>query len=117
MAQHLNSTVQLSFSGFSFRGSPLKGKSIRLPKQKSGVIDPMVNQVDLRVNNIDFHELDRLNALLAELNGKLRNAIIQNHTGRKDYVVTVKPGRLEEIKEALRILLQIVKPDRIAIEP
>lgn len=77
----------------------------------------MVKHVDLRVNNIDNNEMQQLNSLLETLKNKhFRDHIVRNGIVN-DYIVTITPGRLQEIKDALRLLLQIVQPERIAIEP
>lgn len=77
----------------------------------------MVKQVDLRVNKVDNDEMQRLNSISDTLKARhFRDQIINNGL-ESDYILTVTPGSLQEIKDGLRLLLQIVKPERIAIEP
>ena len=78
----------------------------------------MRNCVDVRISNVEQSEIATLNALINSLDGVQEErerfvAADREH----NYVVTVTTGELPELKHALRLVLQVVEPDRIEIEP
>lgn len=86
-------------------------------QRKNRLALSIVDQVDLRINNVDTNEIDRLCTEVYSLrSGRYRDNVILDGNGRQDFVITVKPARLEEIKEALSVILKVVKGERIAIE-
>jgi hypothetical protein len=78
----------------------------------------VVKQVDVRINNVDAEEIYSLNSVKTfAMNPQYSERIVDQNEGRNDFVIRVKPGNLEGLKNALRNILQIVRPDRINIEP
>jgi len=76
-----------------------------------------VEHVDLRIDNVNTNEIEELSTLIYALNNSQYNDnVVKNGTGKQDFVVTVKPAQLDEIKQALHAILGIVKAERIAID-
>ncbi len=87
-------------------------------KSKTEEISELNNCVDVRVVNVDPGEIDNLNALLDAMGSADEYAENVTDAGPgQNYVVTVKTGELRELKDALRLVLQVVQPDRVEIEP
>jgi len=77
----------------------------------------MVDQVDVRINNVDTVELTNLSSLLEAMKQpEFHKNVVQGQSGDHVFVVRVQPGRLQTLKDALRAILKIVKPERVVIE-
>lgn len=77
----------------------------------------MVDQVDVRINNVDTVELSNLSSLLEAMkHPEFHKNVIPGQSGDHVFVVRVQPGRLQTLKDALRNILKVVKPERVAIE-
>ncbi len=73
--------------------------------------------VDVRVSDVDRSEIDYLTNVVGEINSKsFQESLINSDEGGTDFVVTIKKCELDELKEALRIILQVVNPERIEID-
>lgn len=73
--------------------------------------------VDVRINRVDNSEINYLMSVLQAMkNEDLQEAIINSSDGEKAFVVKVKTGELNQLKSALRAVLQVVKPERVDIE-
>ena len=78
----------------------------------------MASCVDVRVINVDESEINTLESLISSLRSTNEwESGIDRPEGHKDFVVTVRTGKLHELKDALRAVLKVVKAERIAIEP
>ena len=78
----------------------------------------LVNGIDVRVNNVDNTEIGQLTTLIDALNNHLfEEYVINSGNGAKDFIVTVKNCELKPLKDALRTVLSVVKPERVLIEP
>ena len=78
----------------------------------------MVSHIDLRINDVNPIEISNLSTLIDALKSpQYHENVIPSRPGRNDFVVTVKPAGLQEIKEALRLILRIVEAERVEIEP
>jgi len=76
-----------------------------------------VEHVDLRIDDVNTNEIEELSTLIYALKSSQYNDnVVKNGTGKQDFVVTVKPAQLDEIKQALHAILGIVKAERIAID-
>ncbi len=76
-----------------------------------------IERVDVKVRNIVESEIDMLATLIDSLNHSyLRERIIHIDTGRKDFVLTMRNCELAPLKEALRVLLKVVRPERITLD-
>ncbi len=76
-----------------------------------------VEHVELRIDDVNTNEIEELSTLIYALKSSQHNDnVVKNGTGKQDFVVTVKPAQLDEIKQALHVILRIVKPERIAID-
>ncbi len=76
----------------------------------------MISRIDLRVNGVSTNEISQLSGLVNALadNG-FRNGL--EHTGKgRDFVLTMQPASLPDIKKILHDMLQVVPSERIAIE-
>jgi hypothetical protein len=76
----------------------------------------MVNRVTVIVNQVNPLEINRLNAEIESLRYEHYQEDIVNQLIDDEFVVSLSPATLPEIKETLRALLKIVNPDRILIE-
>jgi hypothetical protein len=76
----------------------------------------MVNRVDLIVNQVNLNELSQLTAEIKNLRSDYYQEDIVNRVINDEFVVSLSPASLPEIKDALWALLKIVNPDRIAIQ-
>ncbi|MFQ5637168.1 MAG: hypothetical protein ACE5IR_04150 [bacterium] len=77
----------------------------------------MVTQVDLRIDNVDTVEISQLKSSMHKLKqARLRERIIKTPHGFTQFILTVKPASVQQIKKVLRVVLRIVTPERIAIE-
>ncbi len=76
-----------------------------------------VEHVDLRIDDVNTNEIEELSTLIYALkNSQYNDSVVKNGTGKQDFVVTLKPAPLDEIKQALHVILGIVKAERIAID-
>ncbi len=86
-------------------------------KNRSRLIHNVVEHVDLRIDDVNTNEIEELSTLIYALkSSQYEDNVVKNGTGGQDFVVTVKPAQLDEIKQALHVLLRIVKAERIAID-
>ncbi len=84
---------------------------------KSGGELQCVEKVDVKIRNVVDSEIDMIATLIDSLNHRyLSERIIHIDTGRKDFVLTVRNCELAPLKEAIRILLRIVKSERITLD-
>ncbi len=76
----------------------------------------MVSRIDLRVNGVSTNEISQLSGLVKTLaDDGFRNGVKNTETGH-DFVLTMQPASLPDIKRILRDMLQVVPSERIAIE-
>jgi len=78
----------------------------------------LTNCVDVRINDVRPGEIDSLSTIMNATTAQdefLKNVELSGRA--QNYVVTVKTGELPELKNALRMVLQVVRPERIDIEP
>ena len=84
---------------------------------RSKLVHNVVEHVDLRIGDVNINEIEELSTLVYALQGsKYEENVIENGDGKQDFVVRVKPARLNEVKEALHVILTIVNGERIAID-
>ena len=84
---------------------------------RSKLVHNVVERVDLRIDDVSTNEIQELSTLIYALkSSQYKDNVVKNGSDKQDFVVTVKPARLDEIKQALNVILQIVKGDRIAID-
>ena len=77
----------------------------------------LVEHVVLRIDDVNTNEIEELSTLIYALKSSQYNDnVVKNGTGKQDFVVTVKPAQLDKIKQALHVILRIVKAERIAID-
>ena len=77
----------------------------------------MINRINLRVNGVNTNELSELHSLIGQLNNKSHcDEIVSTPKGMRDFVITLKPATIGDIKDTLHAMLQIVSHERIAIE-
>ncbi len=77
----------------------------------------MEHGVDVRVNDVDNSEIGYLSTVIDALkNEHYTEPVIDQSRGSRAFVVTVKKCELQELKDALRVILKVVKPERIEIE-
>lgn len=76
----------------------------------------MVNRVDVIVNRVNPDEISLLTAEIDSLRCDRYQEDIVNRLVNDEFVVSLSPASLPEIKDTLWALLKIVKPDRIAIQ-
>ncbi|MFQ5677498.1 MAG: hypothetical protein ACE5G1_16535 [bacterium] len=77
----------------------------------------IIESVNLRVNTVDENEIQQLSTVVDALkNRQFNDDVVRYGDGNQDFVVTVKPATLTEIKEALHMMLKVVTGDRIMIE-
>ena len=77
----------------------------------------LVEHVVLRIDDVNTNEIEELSTLTYALKSSQYNDnVVKNGTGKQDFVVTLKPAQLDEIKQALHAILGIVKAERIAID-
>ena len=76
-----------------------------------------VEKVDVKIRNVIDSEIDMIATLIDSINHRyIKEHIIHVHTGRKDFVLTVRNCELGPLKEAIRVLLRVVKPERITLD-
>ena len=86
-------------------------------RSRGKLIQNFVEHVDLRIDDVNTNEIEELSTLFYALKSSQYNDnVVKNGTGKQDFVVTVKPAQLDEIKQALHAILRIVKAERIAID-
>jgi len=86
-------------------------------RSRGKLLQNFVEHVDLRIDDVNTNEIKELSTLIYALkNSQYKDNVVKNGTGKQDFVVTVKPAQLEEIKQALHVILGIVKSERIAID-
>ncbi len=86
-------------------------------KSRGKLLQNFVEHVDLRIDDVNTNEIEELSTLIYALkNSQYNDNVVKNGTGKQDFVVTVKPAQLDEIKQALYAILRIVKAERIAID-
>lgn len=77
----------------------------------------MVDRVDLRVHNVDVVELSQLTTSVDKLeNLRFEENVVQTNEGDQEFILTVKPATVQQIKDALRVMLRVVTPERIYID-
>jgi len=83
------------------------------------LIQNLVDHVDLRIDDVNTNEIEELSTRFYALKNsqyQYNDNVVKNGTGKQDFVVTLKPAPLDEIKQALHVILGIVKAERIAID-
>jgi len=88
-------------------------------RSRGKLLQNSVEHVDLRIDDVNTNEIKELSTLIYALKNsqyQYNDNVVKNGTGKQDFVVTVKPAQLEEIKQALHVILGIVKAERIAID-
>ena len=94
-----------------------KSESTRNRNRGSKLVHNVVERVDLRIDDVSTNEIQELSTLIYALkSSQYIDNVVKNGTGKQDFVVTVKPAQLDEIKQALHLILRIVKAERIAID-
>jgi hypothetical protein len=78
----------------------------------------LIERVEVRIADVDTEETQNLTIVMDELaTSPTTNSACRLTIRNKDLVVTIIPGELSRLKNALRRILNIVNPDRIDIEP
>jgi len=86
-------------------------------RSRSRLIHNVVEHVDLRIDDVNTNEIEELSTLIYALkSSQYEDNVVNNGDGKQDFIITVKPAQLDEIKQALHIILRIVKAERIAID-
>ena len=86
-------------------------------RSRSKLIQNFVEHVDLRIDDVSTNEIQELSTLIYALkSSQYHDNVVKNGNGKQDFVITVKPAQLDEIKQALHVILKIVKAERIAID-
>ena len=86
-------------------------------RNRSNLVQNFVDHVNLRIDDVSTNEIQELSTLIYALkNSQYNDNVVKNGNGKRDFVVTVKPAQLDEIKQALYVILRIVKAERIAID-
>lgn len=86
-------------------------------RSRNKLVQNFVEHVDLRIDDVSTNEIHELSTLIYALKSSQYNDnVVKNGDGKQDFVVTVKPARLDEIKQALHVILRIVNAERIAID-
>lgn len=86
-------------------------------RSESKLVHNFVEHVDLRIDDVSTNEIEELSTLIYALkSSQYKDNVVKNGNGKQDFVVTVKPAKLDEIKQALHLMLRIVKGERIAID-
>lgn len=76
-----------------------------------------VEKVDVKVRNVMDSEIDMIASMMDSLGHLyLKEQIIHINAGRKDFVLSVGNCTLAPLKEALRVLLQVVSSERITLD-
>ena len=76
----------------------------------------MINRIDLRVNGVSTNEINKLRSLVTALaDTGFRNGLEPAGKGQ-DFVLTMQPASLPDIKKILHDMLRVVPSERIAIE-
>jgi len=95
----------------NFKTEPTRNRS------RSKLVQNFVDHVDLRIDDVSTNEIQELSTLIYDLkNSQYNDNVVQNGNGKRDFVITVKPAQLNEIKQALHVILRIVKAERIEID-
>ena len=76
----------------------------------------MVNRVDVIVNQVNSNEISRLTEEIENLRCDRYQEDIVNRLIDDEFVVSLSPATLPEIKNTLWAILKIVSPERIAIQ-
>ncbi|NIR49935.1 hypothetical protein GWO43_15615 [candidate division KSB1 bacterium] len=80
-------------------------------------MEEVIDRVDVRINNVDIVEISQLTTGVYDLKSpQFREEIVKTHQGMNDFVLTVSPASLHQVKTALQVVLKIVTADRVAIE-
>jgi hypothetical protein len=78
----------------------------------------LIEQVDVRIADVDTEETQHLTIVIDELaTSPATKSACKLSIQDNDLIVTIIPGELSRLKNALRRILDIVNPDRIDIEP
>ena len=86
------------------------------PEERTMFVN-LLNFGDLRIDDVSKNEIQELSTLIYALkSSQYEDTVVKNGNGKQDFVVTVKPAKLDEIKQALHVILRIVKAERIAID-
>lgn len=86
-------------------------------RSRNSLIHNVVEHVDLRIDDVNTNEIEELSTLIYALkSSQYEDTVVKNEDGKQDFVITVKPAQLDEIKQALHVILRIVKAERIAID-
>ena len=92
-------------------------------RSRGKLIQNLVEHVELRIDDVNTNEIEELSTRFYALknsqyqyNDNDNDNVVKNGTGKQDFVVTLKPAPLDEIKQALHVILGIVKAERIAID-
>jgi len=94
----------------------LKTESTRNSSRRK-LVQNFVEHVDLRIDDVNTNEIQELSTLIYALkSSQYEDTVVKNGDGKQDFVITVKPAKLDEIKQALHVILRIVKAERIAID-
>ena len=94
----------------------LKTESTR-NRSRGQLAQNLVEHVDLRIDDVNTNEIEELSTLIDALkSSQYEDNVVNNGDGKQDFIITVKPAQLDEIKQALYVILRIVKAERIAID-
>ncbi len=88
-------------------------------RSRGKLIQNLVEHVELRIDDVNTNEIEELSTRFYALKNsqyQYNDNVVKNGTGKQDFVVTVRPAQLDEIKHALHAILRIVKAERIAID-
>ncbi len=76
-----------------------------------------IEKVDVKVRNVVDSEIDMIDTLIDSIKHRyLRERVVHINTGRKDFVLTVPNCELAPLKEAIGVLLKVVKHERISLD-
>jgi hypothetical protein len=77
----------------------------------------VINRIDLRVNGVNKTEINQLSSLVNDLpTDGYQNDLVNTQKGDCDFVLTMCPASLSDLKNILHNMLQFVNSERIAIE-
>ncbi|MCG8606260.1 hypothetical protein MJD09_14905 [bacterium] len=77
----------------------------------------MINRIDLRVNGVTKTEISQLNSLVNDLPADgYQNDLVNTQKGDRDFILTLQPVSLPDLKNILHNILRVVNSERIAIE-
>jgi hypothetical protein len=78
----------------------------------------VIDQVGVRINDVDSQETETLTVVLDQSVGSaLPTSSFTIVMENNDAVVTIRPADLSTLKNALHGILNVVRPERVAIEP